>query len=192
MKGVSPTAKSGMQNQMKIAIIIYDILAALLALASIGYVVSDIIIEYIEKKKAANIVPDPEVIPEPEPEVIPEPEPEIVEEMPDTVEQIDAEKADEMISDDLAMSQVFTESGAGVGYKTYINIGTLDENFEANDVITLDVLKEKGLVNKKAQRIKILADGILTKPFTVKAESFSIQAVKMIELTGGTVVMLRQ
>ena len=45
-----------MQNQMKIAIIIYDILAALLALASIGYVVSDIIIEYTEKKKAANNV----------------------------------------------------------------------------------------------------------------------------------------
>ncbi len=177
---------------MKTVILIYDIIAALLALSSIGYVVSDVVIEHIGKKKAANIVPEPEVIPEPEPEVIPEPKPEIVEEMPDTVEHIDAEKADEMISDDLAMSQVLTESGAGVGYKTYINIGTLDENFEANDVITLDILKEKGLVNKKAQRIKILADGILTKPFTVKAESFSIQAVKMIELTGGRVVMLRQ
>ena len=39
-------------------------------------------------------------------------------------------------------------------------------------------------------RVKILADGILNKPLTIKAESYSVQAIKMIELTGGTVIIL--
>ena len=57
-------------------------------------------------------------------------------------------------------------------------------------MVTLAALKTKGLVPKSAGRVKILAGGdLLTKPLTVKAESFSIQAIKMIELTGGTVVI---
>jgi ribosomal protein L18E len=39
--------------------------------------------------------------------------------------------------------------------------------------------------------MKVLADGILNKPLTIKSESYSIQAIKMIELTGGTVIILR-
>lgn len=88
------------------------------------------------------------------------------------------------------MAISLTEVGAGEGRKTYINLGDIDANFEPNSVITLDVLKERDLVDKKADRIKILADGVLTKPLTIKAESFSIQAIKMIELTGGTVIRL--
>ncbi len=170
---------------MKIFIIIYNILAVLIACSTLGYVTTDMVMEYNEKKKAAQ----KPVESEPEAEIVPEPE--VVEEMPEIVDHIDAEEADEMISDSLAMSKTIKESGAGVGFKTYINIGTLDENFEPNDTITLELLKQKGLVDKKAHRIKILAHGILTKPLTVKAESFSIQAVKMIELTGGQVIILK-
>lgn len=170
---------------MKIFIIVYNIIAVLIACSTLGYVTTDMVMEYNEKKKAAK---NP-VTPEPEPEVAPVTE--TVEEMPEIVDHIDAEEADEMISDSFAMSRTVKEGGAGVGYKTYINIGTLDENFEANETITLALLKEKGLVDKKAQRIKILAHGILTKPLTVKAESFSIQAIKMIELTGGQVIILK-
>jgi ribosomal protein L15 len=83
------------------------------------------------------------------------------------------------------------ESGAGHGQQGIINIGVLDQNFEANDLITLSVLKEKGLISKKVGRMKVLADGILNKPLTIKSESYSIQAIKMIELTGGTVIILR-
>jgi ribosomal protein L15 len=38
--------------------------------------------------------------------------------------------------------------------------------------------------------VKILADGTLEKALTIKADSFSIQAIKMIELTGGTPIVL--
>lgn len=171
---------------MKTFIIIHNILSTIIALATLGCVIADVVMDYIKKKEAKQQQVE---VPTPKAEVTPEPE--VVEEMPEIVDHIDAEEADEMISDNLAMSRTIKESGAGVGYKTYINLGTLDENFEADETITLDLMKEKGLVNKKAQRIKILADGILTKPFTIKAESFSIQAIKMIELTGGQVIILK-
>ena len=77
------------------------------------------------------------------------------------------------------------------GQKGHINLGEVDAAFEAGAVVTLDALKQKGLVQRKVKRIKILADGELTKPLTVRAHSFSIQAIKMIELTGGTVIKLR-
>ena len=114
-----------------------------------------------------------------------------VEEMPEIVEHIDAEEADAMISDSLAMKNANYESGAGHGQQCIINIGVLDARFEANDVVTLGVLKERGLVSKKAGRMKVLADGELNKPLVIKAESYSIQAIKMIELTGGTVIILK-
>ena len=67
----------------------------------------------------------------------------------------------------------------------------VDDNFNAHDVITLAVLKEKGLISSKVGRMKVLADGMLNKPLTIKSESYSIQAIKMIELTGGTVIILK-
>ena len=80
--------------------------------------------------------------------------------------------------------------GAGSGYRGYVNIGVIDRHFEAGDVVTLEMLKQKKLVEKKAGRVKVLADGTLSKALTTKADSFSIQAIKMIELTGGTPIML--
>ena len=111
--------------------------------------------------------------------------------MPEFVEHIDAEEADAMISDSLAMKTANYESGAGHGQQGIINIGVLDDNFNAHDVITLAVLKEKGLISSKVGRMKVLADGMLNKPLTIKSESYSIQAIKMIELTGGTVIILK-
>ena len=49
----------------------------------------------------------------------------------------------------------------------------------------------KGLLTKKTGRIKVLAGGMLHKPLTIKAENYSVQAIKMIELTGGTVIILK-
>ena len=170
---------------MDIFVIIFMIIATIFALGTLGYVAVDVILEMRnkeepkeEKKEEPVVVAAPVV--EAEPEV-----------MPEFVEHIDAEEADAMISDSLAMKTANYESGAGHGQQDIINIGVLDQNFEAHDVITLAVLKEKGLISKKAGRMKVLADGSLNKPLTIKSESYSIQAIKMIELTGGTVIILR-
>ena len=172
---------------MTVFIIIFMIVATIFALASLAYVAVDIVLEVRSKNEIPEDIPEPTVIVIPEPE----PEPEPVEVMPEPVEHIDAEEADAMISDELAMQTVLYESGAGQGKQGIINIGVIDANFEPGDVITLAALKEKKLVPKNVGRLKVLADGELSRPITVKSESYSVQAIKMIELTGGTVIILK-
>lgn len=186
---------------MKAAFIIFMIVATIFAIASILYIIVDIILEKRKKEQYEEYEeveePSEEVCEEPaeeinvEPIIVPVVAAPIEEVMPEIVDHIDAEEADAMISDDLAIQNALYEEGAGEGMQDIINIGTIDVNFKANDIITLDALKQKGLISKKAGRMKILADGILTKPITVKAESYSVQAIKMIELTGGKVIILK-
>ena len=170
---------------MNIFIIIFLVIASIFAIGTLGYVTVDIVLEIRNKDK-------PEEEKKEEPVVVAAPivdaAPEV---MPEFVEHIDAEEADAMISDSLAMKTANYESGAGHGQQGIINIGVLDDNFNAHDVITLSVLKEKGLISSKVGRMKVLADGMLNKPLTIKSESYSIQAIKMIELTGGTVIILK-
>ena len=170
---------------MNVFVIIFMIVATLFALATLGYVAVDVILE-IRNKEESNEEKkeEPVVVAAPIVDAAPEV-------MPEIVEHIDAEEADAMISDNLAMKTANYESGAGHGQQGIINIGVLDANFNAHDVITLAVLKEKGLMAKKVGRMKVLADGMLNKPLTIKSESYSIQAIKMIELTGGTVIILK-
>ena len=177
-------------------IIIFLTIATLFALATIGYVVVDVVVEKNNKKEEPVVVPvvPPVVEPEPEPEPVFIPIP-VVEPMPvftfPVVEHVNAEEADDLVPDEVAMENANYEKGAGHGQQNIINIGVLDRHFEANDVVTLQVLKERGLISKKTGRMKILADGILNKPLTIKAESYSIQAIKMIELMGGKVIILK-
>ena len=170
---------------MNVFIIIFMVIASIFAIGILGYVAVDIILVIRNKNKPEEKKKEaPVVVPAPVVDSAPEV-------MPEIVEHIDAEEADAMISDSLAMKTANYESGEGHGQQGIINIGELDDNFNAHDVITLSVLKEKGLISSKVGRMKILADGMLNKPLTVKAESYSIQAIKMIELTGGTVIILK-
>ena len=66
-----------------------------------------------------------------------------------------------------------------------VNIGSLDK-FEVGAVVDIDALVSVGLVKNKKHKIKILADGALTKALTVKANAFSKQAQEKITALGGT------
>ena len=100
--------------------------------------------------------------------------------------------ADEMMSDDLALSGVvYEEETDPDGYKMIVNLGLINSHFDKGVTVTLDKLKEKKLVPAKTRRLKILAHGIINKPLTIKANAYSVQAIKMIQLTGGTVVIRR-
>ena len=169
-------------------IVIFLIIADILAIFSIVYVILDVI--FGRKKKEEHEEQEMIVVPVVAPVVAPEPEPVVVPVVIPIVDHVDAEEADEMISDEVAMETVKYEWPAGKGKQGIIKIGDLDKLFEPDSVITLPLLTELGLMPKKVKRIKILADGILTKPLTIKAENYSVQAIKMIELTGGTVIML--
>jgi ribosomal protein L18E len=162
------------------------VVATVFALSTLGYVAVDVVLE-VRGNALAKKSPEPVVVAEPPPVVVEVP---VVVETK-IVEKIVAEEADDLMTDSMAMSSVIREKGAGHGKQGIINIGMLDEYFEANDTITLAVLKSKGLIPKKVGRMKVLADGYLNKPLTIKSESYSIEAIKMIELTGGTVIILR-
>jgi len=57
--------------------------------------------------------------------------------------------------------------------------------FNDGDIVTPELLKERGLIKKELTGIKILAYGELTKKITIKAHRFSSKAVTKIESAGG-------
>ena len=65
-----------------------------------------------------------------------------------------------------------------------INVSAL-EVFENDTVVTIELLKETGIVKNERDGIKILGNGELTKKLTVQANKFSAGAVEKIESMGG-------
>ena len=137
---------------------------------------------------------------QPVPEVVEEVDPvkvEIIEQSKKEVakkrrEKVTATEVNNIITDDVAKSLVKKKRGAAPskpkGPKSMVNIDTLNANFEKGELVNLTSLKAKKLIAKNAASIKVLARGTLTKPLTVEASAFSIEAVKMIVITGGTVI----
>ena len=169
-----------------ISIVAFMVAAGIFACVSIAYAVADML-----KKPHEESEPEPVPVPEEILPVEPEPEPVIVEEtVMEILDHVDAESADVLITDEAAMNTVEYERGAGHGKQGIINIGVIDKAFDANEVITLAALKRKGLVPKNVCRTKILADGVLSKPLTIKSENFSVESIKVVGLTGGKVIIL--
>jgi large subunit ribosomal protein L15 len=80
-------------------------------------------------------------------------------------------------------------------FRTYnqpVNVGDLEDRFDAGADVTLEALKASGLVRKLSVDVKVLGQGVLTKKITVSAHAFSKSAVEKIEAAGGTVVWLRE
>ena len=67
-----------------------------------------------------------------------------------------------------------------------VNLSVL-EGFEANSVVDMQALNEKGLIKvvKGSIGLKVLGNGTLTKALTVKAAGFSASAKEAIEKAGG-------
>ena len=66
-----------------------------------------------------------------------------------------------------------------------INLSDLNK-FNDGDVVTPELLKEKGIVKQQLCGIKVLGNGTLEKKLTVRAHRFSSSAVTKIESAGGT------
>ena len=67
-----------------------------------------------------------------------------------------------------------------------VNLGSL-ERFSAGSVVDVPALREVGLVRGKARKVKILAQGNLTKALVVKVHAFSQQAREKIVALGGSI-----
>jgi large subunit ribosomal protein L15 len=65
-----------------------------------------------------------------------------------------------------------------------VNLSSLNQ-FDDGARVDLPLLKARGLTNGKADGVKILGDGELTKKLTVVAHKFSASARSKIEALGG-------
>ena len=59
-------------------------------------------------------------------------------------------------------------------------------SFEAGTVVTLELLRQTGMVNGQWDGIKVLGNGDLGKKLLVKADAFSATAKEKIEAAGGS------
>lgn len=65
-----------------------------------------------------------------------------------------------------------------------INVEDLNR-LEANTEVTPEYLLSIGFISKFNDGLKVLGNGTLTKPFTVKAQKFTQSAIEKIEAAGG-------
>jgi large subunit ribosomal protein L15 len=66
-----------------------------------------------------------------------------------------------------------------------VNIGDLEERFDAGAEVNPETLKQKGLA-KRSEPVKILARGEISKKLDVHAHGFSAAARERIEAAGGS------
>ena len=71
-----------------------------------------------------------------------------------------------------------------------VNLDTLATKFDADTVVTPDLLRERGLVRGRHHRIKVLGRGDIDKKLTVQAHKFSGTAAEKIAAAGGTTEVL--
>ena len=82
----------------------------------------------------------------------------------------------------------FTNSAALVVAE--INVGDLEDLFDAGAAITPESLREAGILKKQFDLLKVLGDGDLTKKLTVSAHRFSASAKEKIEQAGGVATIV--
>ncbi len=172
--------------------------------------------EVVEEQPAEVAEEQPEEVTEQPEEVVEEQPAEVAEEQPEEVIEQSEEVAEEQpeetlvprefeILEEVAVSEVenvmsdeeaeeLVEEKVVKVYRAVnkkrgiVNIDALSKNFEAGAYITIEMLKERNLIAKEINVLKVLAKGTLNKPLIVEADDFSLEAVKMIVLTGGRVI----
>jgi large subunit ribosomal protein L15 len=65
-----------------------------------------------------------------------------------------------------------------------VNLGMLAERFEEG-VVDIDAMRQAGLVPKRANVVKVLGTGEISKALTVRAHRFSKSALAKLEAAGG-------
>lgn len=67
-----------------------------------------------------------------------------------------------------------------------VNLKTVENRYNDGDTVSVDSLREKGILKNKKAIVKILGDGELTKKLTFTVHKVSAAAQKKIEAAGGT------
>jgi large subunit ribosomal protein L15 len=72
-----------------------------------------------------------------------------------------------------------------------INLGRL-EGVETTETIDLEMLQSNGMVKKGHDRLKVLAQGDLSKAFMIRAHKFSAAAIEKITAAGGSIELIER
>jgi large subunit ribosomal protein L15 len=70
-----------------------------------------------------------------------------------------------------------------------VNIGHINETFEGG-TIGVEEMQKAGLVPRRSDLVKVLAEGEVTKKLVIKAHKFSAAAKEKIEKAGGSVEVI--
>lgn len=152
---------------------------------NVGYAVY---IKLSAKQKTYEPQQEPENESQAEPEPVVNPEPVTV--VIPILETVRAEEVNELMTDSMARANEQKSNRiADPTKKGFVNIDVLATYFSAGETVTLEEIKKRiPNVDKNVTFYKVLARGTLDKPLIVDADAFSIEAEKMILLTGGTVL----
>lgn len=73
-----------------------------------------------------------------------------------------------------------------------VNVNTLAKRFQPNETVTPEVLKERRILRKLKDGVKVLGVGEINIPLTVHAHAISESARAKIEAAGGTVQLIEK
>ena len=104
-----------------------------------------------------------------------------------TVAHVTVAEAKAMVTDEQAEDAIEEAVTEHTGKKGIINVDTLSNTFDEGDTVTVQKLKEKKLIQPSIGQVKLLARGTLNKVLHIELQDFSLEAVKMVIATGGTV-----
>lgn len=68
-----------------------------------------------------------------------------------------------------------------------VNVNTLEKEFKAGEVVSVDTLKEKGIIKKNSQGVKILGKGEIKIKLNIEGVAVSAAAKEKIVKAGGTI-----
>ena len=73
-----------------------------------------------------------------------------------------------------------------------IGLGKIEQNFNAGDEVTPEILHERGLIKKAKHDLVILGTGEITKSLKISAHRFTKSAREKIEKAGGTATEIKK
>jgi large subunit ribosomal protein L15 len=73
-----------------------------------------------------------------------------------------------------------------------VNVGALEERFDAGAEVTLESLLERGLIRNTRTDVKLLGRGELSKALSITVHAASASAREKVEAAGGSLTLLRE
>lgn len=115
----------------------------------------------------------------------------------DVVKEVTVSKAENVMTDEQAESLIETAEDDKFKLvkgdkKAIVNIDTLSRFYKNGETVNIASLIDKNIVSKRTGYVKILGRGVLNKALIVEANDFTMNAVKMILLTGGRVIEIEK